>query len=194
LECFSQEDYIRRFLSGDKDAFNFIVRIWQTQIYQLAYRYMGNEQDAKDVCQNAFIKAYKNVKKLKNETSFSGWIYKIAINLCKDELKKKKKAIHTDIDNIHNNEFVYEEVITVNPKCEENIMKEDMQNIIKRTILNLPEEQKIIVILKEYQGLKFKEIAEILNIPENTAKSRMYYALKNIKNILEKQNFDKEVY
>ncbi|NVM04557.1 MAG: RNA polymerase sigma factor [Candidatus Helarchaeota archaeon] len=190
-EIFPEQEYISRFLSGDSDAFNFLVKRWQAPVYELAYRYIRNEQDAKDICQNTFIKAYKNLKKLRNNESFSVWIHRIAVNLCKDELKKRRHTSFTQISS--NNEYVLKDAVNINPEFEENIIKEDIRETIIRVVSSLPNEQKEVLILKEYQGLKFREIAEILKISENTIKSRMYYALKNIKTILKKLNLDKEV-
>ena len=195
MKGISEQEYIKRFVNGDNGAFDFLIRKWQGPIYQLAFRYVGNEHDAKDVCQNTFIRAYKNIKKLKDEASFSTWLYRIAVNLCKDELKKRKKKARVDLSLLESNESYSEHFANPGNKgIEENIMEKDIQEIVKRIVNSLSEEQKMVVILKEYQGLKFREVADVLKISENTAKSRMYYALNNIKNMLEKQNLDKEVY
>ena len=190
----SEQEHIKRFVSGDNGAFNFIIRKWQVPVYEIAYRYVGSKQDAKDICQNTFVSVYRNLKKLKDNASFSTWIYRIAVNLCKDELKKRKRKINLDLSFKGYNKSGSDSLVEVNPDFEEDMMKKDIQEIIKRAVNSLSEEQKVVVILKEYQGLKFREVAEILKISENTAKSRMYYALKNIKSKLESQNLDKEVY
>ena len=190
-----EQEYISRFLSGDSYAFNLLVKRWQIPVYEVAYRYIGNEQDAKDICQNTFIKVYKNLKKLKNNESFSIWIYRIAVNLCKDELKKRKKRKPSSFDQISGkNESFLKDAVNIKPEFEENIIKKDIREIIISAVNSLSDEQKEVLILKEYQGLKFREIAEILKISENTAKSRMYYALKNIKTTFKKLNLDKEVF
>ncbi|MFC1563114.1 RNA polymerase sigma factor, partial [candidate division KSB1 bacterium] len=178
---------------GDSNAFNLLVERWQTPIYQLAYRFLGNEEDAKDICQNTFIKAYKNIRKIKDIESFPMWIRRIAVNLCKDEFSRRKRERYASQINLGNESSFN---VSDNNKAdfEEEIMKKDVGEIIKKAVGTLREEQKIILILKEYQGLKFTEIAEVLNISVNTAKSRMYYALKNVKNILERHRLDKEVY
>ncbi len=193
MENFLDKELIVRFVNGDSEAFNILVKKWQTPIYHLAYRYFRNEQDAKDICQNTFIRVYKNIARIKNMDSFPIWIHRIAVNLCKDELsKRKKKRLYYFSKTNRENESNSPNNIKV--EFEEEIMKNDLCNIIKKAVGSLPEEQRIVLILKEYQGFKFTEIAETLNIPINTAKSRMYYALKNIKNILKKLQLDKEVY
>ena len=193
MEVLSDRENVKRFVSGDRSAFNAIAEQWQNRLYILAYRYLGNEQDAKDICQNTLVRVFKNVKKLENNESFSGWIYKIAVNLCKDELKKRRKRMNVFGSGSDNN-TVLESYTAPDSEHDNNIIKRNIQEIVKNAVNSLPEEQKTVVILKEYQYLKFREISEILNIPENTVKSRMYYALKNIRKNLENQNLDKEVF
>lgn len=193
MEILSDKKKIERFTNGDSDAFDSLVNVWQNRILSLACRYMGNMQDAKDVCQNTLIKVYNNLGKLKNKESFSVWIYKITVNLCKDELKKRKKRMNLIIS-IPDNESFMKTPAASNPKYAENVINSDIGEIIKNAVNSLPDEQRIVVILKEYQNLKFREISKILKISENTAKSRMYYALKNIRKSLERQYLDKEVH
>ena len=195
MVIFLDKELLKRIHNGDSNAFNILAEKWQTPIYRLAFRYFGNEQDAKDICQKTFIKAYKNIKKIRNSESFPVWIQRIAVNICKDELmsRKKKGFLYlnkTDFESESSTNGFDE----IKVEFEEEIIKNDIGDILKKVIGNLPEEQRIVLILKEYQGLKFTEISEILKIPTNTAKSRMYYALKNIKNILKKLHLDKEVY
>ena len=91
------------------------MKQWQSQVYKIAYRYLGNEQDARDICQETFIKVHKSLKKLKNHNSFSTWIYRITVNLCKDEFNKRKKR--NDFNQIDNDDF--ECTVSVGPKIED---------------------------------------------------------------------------
>jgi len=166
------------------------VKQWQNPVYKIAYRYFGNEQDARDICQETFIKAHKSLKKLKNHNSFSTWIYRITVNLCKDEYNKRKKRTYFN----QNDNDEYENTVSIEAEIEDVLIQKELKNIITGAMNCLPVEQKEVLILKEYQNLKFREIADILKIPISTVKSRMYYALKNMKKKLKKLKLDKEIY
>jgi len=189
----SDSELIQGYLGGDVQSFNRLAMKWQKNLFGFAFRYTGNEEEAKDITQKALIKAYKNLKGLKNHDSFSSWIYQITVNLCKDEMKNRKTKNHYSIDgeNDNNNNPNHELIADYNSQIE-NIEKKDISEIIKLAMSSLPEEQRVVIVMKEYQGLKFAEIAEILNCSINTIKSRMYYGLKNMKEMLLKSKINKE--
>lgn len=182
------------FKDGDVQCFNRLVRRWQNRLYRFAFRYVLDEEDAKDVVQAAFIKAYKNLEKLKDPEKFHSWIFQITVNLCKDMLKSS-----------HRTRLTYEN----RGSSEENSMKLDempgdrdtgtvasrseLSDIVRDTLSKIPDEQRIVIIMKEYDGFKFAEIAEILNCPLNTVKARMYYGMRHMAKILTKLNIDQEV-
>lgn len=190
-------ELIRDFLGGDIDGFNRLVRRWQGRLYNFAYRYLMDEEEAKEIVQSALIKTYKNLRKLKNPEKFSSWVFQITVNLCRDRLKHNKKnrftALNDDIlrsKGAKNNHLDSMEAL-VNPT--KKVDQQDLVEIIKKTLAQLSEEHRIVIIMKEYEGFKFSEIAESLNCPVNTVKSRMYYGLTQMQKILKKLNIDKEV-
>jgi len=199
LDNLSDDILIEKFLDGNTEAFNTLVWRWQKQIYSFVYRYIHDSDIAKDICQTVFIRVYKNLKKLRDRKKFKPWLYMIAANISKDELKKNKKknlrmlSVNDEWKNDKGEKLVYNEVLKEEASQEKEINGKDIENIIKFALSHIPEEQRIVIILKEYQQLKFKEIAEILKLPVNTIKSRMYYGLKNMREVLIKNNFDKEV-
>lgn len=198
METSIDSKLISEFLNGDVESFNRLARRWQNRLYRFAYRYLIDEEEAKDVVQTALIKAFKNLKKLKNPDRFSSWIFQITVNLCKDTLKSSHKMRITlekeYASNPKNNRdnFRMEDV-----EAEENVSavvhKSELGEIVKKTLAKLPEDQRVVIIMKEYDGFKFSEIAEILNCPLNTVKARMYYGLQHMSTILRKLNIDKEV-
>ena len=190
----SDAELIQEFLHGDVQSFNRLAMRWQQNLFGFAFRYTGNEEEAKDICQKALIKAYKNLKGLKNVNSFSSWIYQITVNLCKDEMKRRKSRNYISIgsDSNDNNENQSYELVSNSVSQMENIEKTDISNIIQTALYAIPEEQRVVIIMKEYQELKFTEIAEILKCSVNTIKSRMYYGLKNMKEKLLESKIDKE--
>ena len=185
---------IVKYLNGDISAFNTLVWRWEKPLFNFIYRYLGDFELAKDVTQKAFIRFYKNLHKLKEHAKFSSWAYQIATNLCKDEIKRIKKRTLISIDSISENNYendcklIEEE----NAQPDSKYNKIQLEQLIKKALQAIPEEQRIVIIMKEYQGLKFKEIAETLGEPLNTVKSRMYYGLSALRKVFDGWNLNKE--
>jgi len=186
---------IEKFLAGEISSFNTLVWRWEKRIFNFIFRYMGDYEISKDVCQKVFIKVYKNLKHLKSRDKFQSWIYQISANLCKDELKSMKRRASLSIDTIqeNNSEGNYNLVEQDRGQPDENLNNVELQELIKRALQEIPEEQRVVIIMKEYQGLKFVEIAETLGEPLNTVKSRMYYGLNALRKVFDRWNITKEV-
>ena len=192
-------ELINRILDGDRMGFNQLIRKWEKQIYNFVFRYLGNREAALDVTQKTFLNTYRNISKLKNPARFSSWIYQIASNLCRDEIGRMKKRDVVSLDDIHeSNEkkginLPAQFMDSVKKQPDARLNSKQIETIVKHALQELPEELRIIVIMKEYQGLKFSEIAEVLNEPVSTIKSRMYKSLVSLREIFEKQHITKEV-
>lgn len=188
---------VERFLEGDVNAFNTLVWRWEKPMYNFIYRNLGNSDSAKDVCQTVFIRAYKELKRLRDPDKFSSWIYRIAHNLCLDEFKRRKKrrfvTMHPSDDDNETQPAIVQLQDTSIRTPEDLCHNEHVGQILKRMLLALPEEQRVVVVMKQYQELKFTEIADILNQPVNTIKSRLYYGLRALKKMLEASELKKEV-
>lgn len=194
----SEMDLIEQMMRGDRERFNLLVWKWEKPIFNFALRYLGDYESAREVTQKTFIRVYKNIGKLNHAEKFSSWIYQIAANLCKDELKKRTNRDFLSIDmiqqNSENGHRMPEELIELKRDNPEAIVNQKQIGAILQKALNqLPEEQRVVIIMKEYQGLKFREIAEALGEPINTIKSRMYYGLNALRKIFEKWNITEEV-
>ena len=188
---------IEKFLYGDVNAFNTLVWRWEKSIYNFILRYVGNRDEAKDICQMSFMRAFRNLKNLRDPEKFSSWMYQIAVNVCRDELKKKSRRktyslnnINDEDDNATNPNLKMERTVSTDPGLA--AQKRDVHDLLNRALQSIPEEQRVVVVMKEYQGLKFTEIAETLDISVNTAKSRMYYGLSALKKVFDKWEIDKE--
>ena len=191
-------ELVERIIAGDDAALNSLVWRWEKTIYNFVFRFLGEKEIARDVTQKTFIRVYKNINKLRDARKFSSWIYQIAANLSKDELKKKSNRDTLSIDLIHENSengfHMPNELIEKNisqPDSEMN--NKQIGTIIQKALNQLPEEQRVVIIMKEYQGLKFKEIAEALDESINTVKSRMYYGLNGLKKIFQKWEITEEM-
>ncbi|MBL7094815.1 sigma-70 family RNA polymerase sigma factor [candidate division KSB1 bacterium] len=184
-------ELVERIVDGDRAGLNILVGRWEKAIYNFAFRYLGDKELARDVTQKTFIRVYKNINKLRDTKKFSSWIYQIAANLCKDELKKKGHRDTLSIDLIHENSenghLMPNELIETKMSQPDNELNhKQIGTIIHKALKQLPEEQRVVIIMKEYQGLKFKEIAEALDESINTVKSRMYYGLNGLRKIFQK--------
>lgn len=188
---------IQQFLDGEIGAFNTLVWRWEKPIFNFVYRTIGNEETAKDICQTTFIRTYRELKRLRDPDKFSPWIYRIALNLCRDELKRRKKRNLLYFDDFFSDQNTSNPVMQIPDQDaktpEELVDHQEIGEILKRAIMALPEEQSVVIVMKQYQGLKFTEIAEILKQPINTVKSRLYYGLRALRKILVDSKFNKEV-
>lgn len=168
---------------GDSSAFKELVYRWQDQIYRFAYRYFYDDDEANEITQKTFIRVYHNLDQLDDPRKFGSWIYRIANNLCLDELKRTGRRNATPYESA-----VHTKTAEATPSSE--LEKKELGEWIKKALQAIPEEQKTVIILKEYEGFTFRKISEILEIPENTAKSRMYYGLKKMREYLTNWNIN----
>jgi len=189
-------ELIYRFLEGDINAFNRLVKRWEKPIYNFIYRNLSNECVAKDICQKTFIRVYMKLNKLKDINKFSSWLYKIAINLCRDEQRKNKNRNYIDCDQgEYEKNFKAIQLKTDENNAPDKILdKKQIESLLKVQLQKIPTEQRVVIIMKQYQDLKFREIADILGEPINTVKSRLYYGLKALRNNFKKDKLTKEVF
>jgi RNA polymerase sigma-70 factor (ECF subfamily) len=186
----SDEELIERFQKGDREAFEQIVARYKDQLLNFAYRFLGSRQEAEDVVQDTFLRVYRNRKAYRRVARFSTWIYTIAGNLAKTELRKRKRRKLFSISDLGFEEKDYEiSDLTYNPEDDvEGTLKEE---IIQKEIERLPPKFREVIILRDVQGLSYEEIALILRIPIGTVKSRVTRARlrlqRRLKEILDLQ-------
>jgi RNA polymerase sigma-70 factor, ECF subfamily len=178
----SDTQIIERTLDGEPEAFSMLVRRWERQIYCLTLRMLGRDEEAKDATQETFLSAYRNLSKFRGEAKFSSWIYRIALNVCNTRLRSRSKsAISLD----EQRETTGFELAADISDLSEGIQQEQVAGHVRRALNGLPSEMRQVIIMKEYEGLKFSEIAEILGIPISTVKTRMYTGLNELRKRLE---------
>ncbi len=175
------EQLIRQIKAGRKSAMDELLKLWYKPVVHYAWRFTGDQYAAQEIGQTTFMIVFKKYHQLKDISKFKVWLYRIADNQCKDYLRRQKRYELVDEHNLEEG---------TGSKYNAQYALEQREKIawIKKSLLKLPEEQRIIIVMKEYQGLKFREIAEILNISENTVKSRMYAGLKALKKNLNQAN------
>ncbi|MFQ6043414.1 MAG: RNA polymerase sigma factor [Candidatus Poribacteria bacterium] len=173
------ELWVKKAVEGDLSAFDEIVNRHHTKIYRLAYRLLGNAEDADDATQETFIEAYKSLKSFKYKSKFSTWLYRVALNTCHQQIRKAESRRRTLTAFADNVKFLDAENGIETP---DNVaLKKERQRLLQAAIDRLPERQKQVIVLFYMQNLKYREIAEILGCPEGTVASRLNTAIKNLK-------------
>jgi RNA polymerase sigma factor (sigma-70 family) len=190
------DSLIARAREGDQNAQGKLVQLWYKRIYNFGYKYFFDHDMAMEVSQRTFISMHQNIANLQDLTRFRSWLYTIAVNYCREELRKKKNKKAVSIDTLAPGEaedsYHWEKSSARHENPERQLRHNELSDLLQDCLLELSAEQREVVIMKEYEGLKFREIAEALGISENTVKSRMYYGLDSLKKILEKKNISKE--
>lgn len=179
---------IEKAKAGDVKSFEELISNYQNRAFNIAYRMLGNLEDANDVTQEALIKIYRSINKFKGNSSFSTWLYSIVNNVCIDFIRKHRKAKILYIDENQKQEGYQREIPDKmnTPEC--LFEKKEIKEMVHDAINQLNYEQKTIIILRDIQGFSYQEIAEILNISEGTVKSRISRGRNNLKLILHEIN------
>ncbi len=168
----TDEELIERFQHGDLYAFDMIVRRYKDQLLNFVYRFVGNMEEAEDIVQETFLRVYRNRQAYKRIAKFSTWIYTIAGNLARTELRKRKRRRIFSITDLGYEDKDYEISDEVfNP--ESHVDSRMQEEIIQREINKLPPKFREVIILRDVQELSYEEISKILNVPIGTVKSRV---------------------
>ena len=183
---FSDDQIIERTLAGETDAFSLLVRRWERPIYGLSLRMLGCDEDARDVCQETFLAAFRNLQKFRGDAKFSSWLYRIALNACHSRLRKQSAMVEQSIDQEDDNGRKFEIADSSLENLSERLQRNQRAEMVRKALQALPAEMRQVIIMKEYEELTFAEIAEILQIPVSTVKSRLYTGLSQMGARLEK--------
>jgi RNA polymerase sigma-70 factor (ECF subfamily) len=167
-------DLIQRAAKGNVEAYNLLVSRWEKRVYNYLLRITGNREDALDLAQDVFLKAYQNLRKLAEPGRFAPWLYRIAHNEAYSMFRKRRPE--TDVDDMEPRST--EGGITVGGS---SVFPIELSLSVASALGRLSDEQREAVVLKIYQGFKFEEMAEILECPVSTVKSRLYTALDLLK-------------
>ena len=181
----TDDELVARSMGGDAESFNQLILRWERPIYALAYRVIGREEDARDVCQETFLRAFRALPGFKGHAKFSSWLYRIALNLCRDWIRRQRRAPVVQMpEDVDPGEFAAERGPT--ESIEELVARRELGAVVEEAMALLPEEQRTAIILKEYHGMTFKEIADMQGCPLSTVKTRLYQGLLVVRRELEK--------
>ena len=183
----TDEELVARAKGGDADSFNQLVLRWERPIYALAYRVIGREEDARDVCQETFLRAFRALPGFKGEAKFSSWLYRIALNLCRDWIRRQRRAPTVQMPEGVDPIEVAGEGGPVE-SIEELVARRELSAVVEEAMALLPEEQRTAVILKEYHGMTFQEIADLQGCPLSTVKTRLYQGLSVLRKYLRERS------
>ena len=172
---------IRRVQKGDVNAFEALVSAYEKNVYNLALRMMGNAQDAEDMAQEAFLKAYNSLPGFRGDSKFSVWLYRIVSNVCLDQLRKKSKRPTVSLSmEDEDGEETQLDLPDTAQSPEELLEKKLTREAVRRGLAQLPEDARQILLLLEIQGLSYEEIGEALGLEPGTVKSRIFRARKRL--------------
>ena len=174
-------ELVKRFKSGDESAFALIVRRHQSKLRQVAAILLKNEQDAMDIVQDVFGKAYYKLNSFREDASLYTWLYRIMYNRCISFLRRKKIVTFLSFDNNENNEFSFP---SNEPAPDEVFERSEIMNAVSGARSKLPLRQRTAFALKQLNGLKFAEISVIMGITEGAAKASYFHAVKKLQIML----------
>jgi RNA polymerase sigma-70 factor (ECF subfamily) len=182
----SDEELVEAFQQGDSSAFDQLVSRWDRKIQGAIYRMVGAGEESRDLCQEAFLKAYRGLSGFKREARFSSWLYQIAVNVCRDRMRRQRGKTVVSLDEMMSSagELPFQ---GTGPSALELMEAGDLSRTVAAAVASLPEEQREVIVLKEYQDLTFLEIAEALDVPVSTVKTRLYRGLTQLRQRLMRQ-------
>ena len=182
----TDEELVEACLAGEESAFDVLLGRWEKRIRGAIYRLVGSDEEARDLCQEAFLKAYKSLRSFKQEARFSSWLYQIALNLCRDRMRRRRGKTMVSLDELEEGGAA---MTVAGPTALDLLQERDTRRLVVQAIEALPDEQREVIILKEYQGLTFLEIAQVLDVPISTVKTRLYRGLDQLRARLEREGF-----
>lgn len=189
----TEEQLLKKSLSGDTRAFEELVTQYQGKVYALAFRYMSNEEDASDMAQEAMLKAYRSLRLFKGNSSFGTWLYRITTNVCLDELRRRKRRIiPLSLDEplaIQDGEEIEKEIADQTPGADILYEQKEFSEYIQALLDELRPEHKTAIVLRDVMELSYEEIAQTLDCSLGTVKSRISRA----RDMLRKKLTDREL-
>ncbi len=177
----SEAELITKAQNGERNAFSELVCIHAQGVRNVIYRMCGDPQIAEDAAQETFIQAWKHLPSYRPQTSLRNWLYRIAVNAATDLLRKEKHILPNALEDLQLRD----------PQLgpEALFFEEERMALIQKAILSLPEASRVVLVLREYEGMSYHEIADALDIPVGTVMSRLNYARKSLKDKLEQSLF-----
>ena len=187
----TDEALMQRYRDGDKDAFEILYQRYEKPVLDLIYRMVIDASAAESLCQEAFYRVVKSRKRYQATAQFKTWLFQIAINLCRDRMRRMKHRAHLSLNTPVRSQNdggieLQDCLFDPSPGAAANLESAQMESLVKAAIASLPEEEHLVVVMKEYQGMPYSEIAEVMNCAVGTLKSHNHRAHQKLKKILSK--------
>ncbi len=176
---------VRRVKKGDYRAFDLLVLKYQSRVIATAFKYVKEKQLAEDIAQEAFIKSYKSIDSFREESSFYTWVYRIAVNTAKNYLVSAKRRDEVVISDLSEDDSFYPEKSDVDSP-QELLKASELRDLIFETLSSLGEETRTALSLREFDGLSYEQIAEIVKCPVGTVRSRIFRGREMIEDVVSK--------
>jgi RNA polymerase sigma-70 factor (ECF subfamily) len=177
----SDQTLVERVQQGDRTAFNVLVLRYQHRVLKLVNRFASDAAEAEDITQEAFIKAYRALPSFRGESAFYTWLYRIAINTAKNTIvSNRRRPVDYDLDLQDPEQYERQARLKDVETPEGMLLTEEIRQTVSRAIDNLPEDLKTAIVLREIEGLSYEEIAEVMECPVGTVRSRIFRAREAI--------------
>lgn len=167
---------VRAAAAGSPEAFDLLVERHRRQVYQVCYRYAGNHEDANDLAQEVFIRAYRGLGSFRGESAFSTWLYRVAVNVCLNERARGRPRLEAL--------EVARQVGSGDPPVDEQVAATERAAQVRAAVARLPARQRLTVLLRVYEGLTHEEIARVLGTSVGTVKANFFHAVRNLRRYL----------
>jgi len=182
----SDKELLARSKKGDPEAFSLLVERYQRMMYTIAYRFLGNTEDASDAAQEALVRAFKNLQNFRGQCSFKTWLQHIIVNICRDVLRRTKRRTIVSLDGLQDNEFSSWELPDSDVNSpEEIVLVRERGEYLQKLIQALSPEYRMIIVMRDLQGFSYEEISTRLDCPVGTVKSRLSRARQFLRRHLE---------
>ncbi len=185
----TDEQLVEQAVNENSEAFGEIVKRWERKIFALCFGMLNREDEAKDAAQETFIAAFRNLKNFRGDAKVSSWLHRIAINQCLTTKRRTKSRSESFIDDDENqNEKIFVAPARISPSrtTEQN----ERLKFVRQAVQSLPSDLRQVIVMKEFEDMTFQEIADTLELPLSTVKSRLYTALKQLRMKLEKNQLE----
>jgi len=176
---------VAQVLAGDRDAFRVVVERHSATLFRLAYRMTGNEQDAEEVVQETFLRAYRRLNKFESRSSFSTWLYRIAVNCSLDFSRKRRQVDEHQVAPNPELPDLVESLPATEPSADRLVMSAEVRRKVEATMNELTEKEKAAFVLRHYEGLSIEEVARAMGLRANAAKNNIFRAVQKLRRALE---------
>lgn len=183
----TDEQLVARVQAGDTGAFDLLVEKYKGKVYSIVYNMLSNHEDAADLSQEAFLRAFKGIEKFRGKSSFYTWLYEVAVNGCLNFLKSRKDNSFSlnELQDPTSQDVAPEELVSKD-NVRQDVDRGELQEKLNEALQKLSEEHRAVVVLHDIEGMKHQELAKVLGCSEATARSRLFYAHQQLQRLLAK--------